>query len=344
MKKITFFLITLFLSIATLSLTAQTTYGDYAGTSGGSSCSYFGYKAGQISTGVHNTFLGRESGSANTTGKYNSFTGAISGLTNTTGTYNVFQGYYSGANNKNGNRNTFIGTGSGQSNTAGHYNTFLGFRAGFKNKTGDRNVMIGYQAGYYETGNNKLYIDNSATTTPLIHGDFATDELTVNGTVNLPQPTIKSVTGPYNGDKGISFEVATYEHHLKERMIIKANGKVRIGDNSVATPGSFKLYVAEGILSEKVKVAGITSNDWADFVFDEEYDLNSIEKVESFIKTNKHLPNVPSAKEVSENGVEMVKMDATLLRQIEELWLHVIELKKENEALKAKVERMDAGK
>jgi len=107
---------------------------------------------------------------------------------------------------------------------------------------------------------------------------------------------------------------------------------LRIGN--VTTPSGYKLYVDDGILTEKVKVATVGSSEWADYVFEEDYDLNSTEEVETFIKENKHLPNVPSAKEVSENGVEMVEMDATLLRQIEELWLHVIELKKENTELK----------
>lgn len=118
-------------------------------------------------------------------------------------------------------------------------------------------------------------------------------------------------------------------------MRLHADGKVQIG--RVSTPGDYKLYVDDGILTEKVKVATVNSAEWADYVFDEDYDLNSAEEVETFIKENKHLPNVPSAKEVSENGVDMVEMDATLLRQIEELWLHVIELKKENEALKDEV-------
>jgi len=123
---------------------------------------------------------------------------------------------------------------------------------------------------------------------------------------------------------------------------IREDGKVSVGD--VSTPGDYRLYVQRGILTEKVQVAGLGTADWADFVFEEDYDRNSTEEVEAFINENGHLPNVPSAVEVSKNGVNMVEMDATLLRQVEELWLHVIDLKKENEALKGEVETLKSNK
>jgi len=131
-----------------------------------------------------------------------------------------------------------------------------------------------------------------------------------------------------NAYSGLRFRVDQNNGSL-ERMRIRADGKVVIGnDNNINTPGDYKLYVDNGILTEKVKVATVNSADWADYVFDEDYKLNSTQEVESFIKENKHLPNVPSAQKVSENGVDMVEMDATLLRQIEELWLHTIKLNK----------------
>jgi len=132
-----------------------------------------------------------------------------------------------------------------------------------------------------------------------------------------------------------SFNFVTgFSSHLK----IRDNGKVSVG-NIGNTPGDYRLYVEKGILTERVRVA--LQADWADFVFEEDYDLNSTEEVETFIKENGHLPNVPSAEKVSTDGVDVVEMDATLLRQIEELWLHVIELKKENEILKTQVNTLE---
>lgn len=72
-------------------------------------------------------------------------------------------------------------------NQAGHYNVAVGYEAGrgtaVGNKTGG--VFIGYQAGKNENGNNKLYIENSSSSTPLIGGDFSADEVYLNGNVGI---------------------------------------------------------------------------------------------------------------------------------------------------------------
>ena len=109
---------------------------------------------------------------------------------------------------------------------------------------------------------------------------------------------------------------------------------VKIG--SVGTPNiaGYKLFVDQGILTEKVKVAVATSTQWADHVFYNGYGLMSLGEVEQFIKANHHLPNVPSAAEMVNEGNDLGKTDAKLLEKIEELTLYMIELKKENETLK----------
>ena len=114
---------------------------------------------------------------------------------------------------------------------------------------------------------------------------------------------------------------------------ISTNQKVLIGATS-NLPDGYNLFVEEGILAKKMKLALPNTSAWADYVFEENYDLRPIKEVEDFVKKNKHLPNVPSAEELGKGGIDIVTMNATLLRQIEELWLHVIELKKENEELK----------
>ena len=124
-----------------------------------------------------------------------------------------------------------------------------------------------------------------------------------------------------------------------EEGILTEKVKIASNDTSMTTPDGFKLYVEEGILTERVKIASVGTDNWADFVFDKDYQLNSIYEVEKFITKNKHLPNVPSANDVKNDGVDLIEMDATLLRQIEELWLHMIELKKENEELRKIIEQ-----
>ncbi len=119
------------------------------------------------------------------------------------------------------------------------------------------------------------------------------------------------------------------------RMKIDDIGNVIIGANGLATPAGYKLYVEDGILAEKVKVAVKSSADWSDFVFEDNYELKDLTEVESYIKANKTLPGVPSANDVVNNGIDLGSMDALLLQKIEELTLYIIQQQKEIESLKA---------
>ncbi len=65
-----------------------------------------------------------------------------------------------------------------------------------------------------------------------------------------------------------------------------------------------------------------------DYVFDEDYNLTSLSELDQYLKENKHLPEVPSAAEMQVEGVNMVEMDMLLLKKVEELTLHIIELEK----------------
>ena len=66
-----------------------------------------------------------------------------------------------------------------------------------------------------------------------------------------------------------------------------------------------------------------------DYVFEKNYDLRPLTEVEAYINQNKHLPEIPAAKEMEQNGVNLGEMNMMLLKKVEELTLYVIELKKE---------------
>lgn len=99
---------------------------------------------------------------------------------------------------------------------------------------------------------------------------------------------------------------------------------------------SYRLFVRKGVLSEDFAVAPVGS--WADFVFHSDYRLRPLSEVENFIRTNKHLPDVPSAKDVAEKGYSQHEINKVLLQKVEELTLYILEQQKEIEALKAKLE------
>lgn len=80
----------------------------------------------------------------------------------------------------------------------------------------------------------------------------------------------------------------------------------------------------------------VVETGWADYVFEKNYRLLPLEEVEKFIQQNKHLPNIPSAKEIESNGLQVGNTQKRMMEKIEELTLYVIELKKEIEVLKNK--------
>lgn len=112
-----------------------------------------------------------------------------------------------------------------------------------------------------------------------------------------------------------------------QRIKILRDGNVGIGTDLSSNPNNYKLAVNGTIGAKEINVE-MTSDTWSDFVFDEDYELNSLQEVEDFIDANNHLPNIPSAEEVEENGVNIAEMDAKLLQKIEELTLYMIEMNK----------------
>ena len=104
---------------------------------------------------------------------------------NNTGTLNTGVGGQALVLNTSGLQNSGFGVNALYSNSTGSYNTGIGLGTLFTNSTGSGNVAVGINAGYSETGSNKLYIDNSGTTAPLIYGDFSTDLLRANGNLRI---------------------------------------------------------------------------------------------------------------------------------------------------------------
>jgi len=139
---------------------------------------FIGEGAGMKSTaGNSNTFVGKNAGRDNTA-SFNTFFGKGSGTKNTSGEYNVFVGQGASNSNTTGSSNVVIGSDAGLTNTAGNRNVYLGRNAG-RNNTGSDNIFIGNAAGQNNTtGSQKLVINNN-NSTPLIFGDFETDQLAI---------------------------------------------------------------------------------------------------------------------------------------------------------------------
>ena len=146
-----------------------------------------GYNALYHNQVSYNTAYGADALYSNSYGINNTAVGFSAMMNNFNGNYNTAVGCSALAGNSFGNSNTAMGYMANYYNEDGSQNTIIGCQAGQGNTLHDKsgNVFIGYQAGYSETGNNKLYIENSDTIAPLIYGDFENDTLRVNGTLDI---------------------------------------------------------------------------------------------------------------------------------------------------------------
>lgn len=169
------------------------------------------------------------------------------------------------------------------------------------------------------------------------NGNFANGSgVIMNGFHNTTDPgCITFVSGDDAVGNVDAFIFKTYDGGaMTSRMFMKKDGQVVIGNAPTVNTSNYKLYVQTGILTEKLKVASVAGGQWSDYVFADDYQLKSLNEVEEFITKNKHLPDVPSASNVEQNGYDITTMDATLLQKIEELTLYIIQLQKEVESLK----------
>ncbi|MBI1767425.1 MAG: hypothetical protein HYR67_03510 [Bacteroidetes bacterium] len=151
-----------------------------------------------------------------------------------------------------------------------------------------------------------------------------------------------NVNNPYYG--GIAFYTRNSGASGigSEKMVLLNNGNVGIGNTS---PDA-KLAVSGQVHAQEVKVSVTVPGP--DYVFEKEYKLTSLEEIKTYIDQNKHLPEVPSAKEMEKNGVQLGEMNMLLLKKIEELTLYAIEMnkrmeemKEENATLKTRVEKIE---
>ena len=118
-------------------------------------------------------------------------------------------------------------------------------------------------------------------------------------------------------------------------MVDGSTSNVVIGIGS-PHPNS-KLDVKGMIKATEIKVE---STGGADFVFEEDYQLKELSEVEQFITTNKHLPDIPSAKQMEEEGVGLAEMNKLLLQKVEELTLYLIEKDKKVNQLEKEIQEI----
>ena len=188
----------------------------------------------------------------------------------------------------------------------------------------------------------------------ILFGTSATDRMFIsqNGKIGIGTLTpfskldIISTTGMGN----------TFDNTKATLRVTDASYQMLIDGNEIHTSGEMHIASTSGVINlfkinssgpvddaVRVDVDGklwaeeieVKSEVDADYVFEEDYDLRSLEDVEAYVKSEKHLPDMPSAVEFAETGQNLAKMDNLLLRKVEELTLYVIELQKQIEDLQS---------
>ncbi|GAB3891725.1 hypothetical protein [Spirosoma agri] len=326
--------------------------------------SFVGVQAGYINTeGSDNSFVGYQSGRNNTTGSGNAFMGTYAGYNNITGNENVFLGYYAGYTNTDGNQNTFLGHNSGIQNTSGTNNSFIGSAnktgsanaflgnlAGAFNTTGSNNVLIGNNAGRNNTaGSNNVIVGlNSGTATTgndnvLLGANIQLTSASIQNAVNASVALSNAIVlgDPSNTSiaVGIGTDSPQFPLDVRGTINLRNNGRIKFANLSnpvrEGTTDQFLTVNEQGeTVLAKYRLRIDKVSEWSDKVFETGYKLKSLPEVGQYIQINKHLPGVPSAAEVVENGIDPAKMNAKLLEKIEELTLYSIQLEKELQATK----------
>ncbi len=214
------------------------------------------------------------------------------------------------------------------------------YRGAFVNYDGDSNVL---SIGVHEADDAQTSNDNKVINIPRSTGYVGIGTLNPEYKLELNEGNV-GVKG-FNTSRYIRFSEINYQgtyinydggsnvlhigvHEDNDKNISNDKNAISIPRNTgnvgigVEDPGLWKLAVKGKIRAEEIKV----DTGWADYVFKEGYDLPTLEEVERHIKEKGHLINIPSAKEVQENGIQLGEMNKLLLEKIEELTLYIIEL------------------
>ena len=212
--------------------------------------------------------------------------------------------------------NTFTGTGNND---------------GFKIQLTDNEAVLQQkESGFLKVlarNNSGIVIDSAGRvgigTTPV-----ANKALTINGNVGFTE--LANIIGDIQFVNNVKF--------LDSTSFV---GSIRIGNrlhtNKLIATGSATIgngFICSQNGQVKAKEIVVTLEGWSDYVFDNGYRLMPLGELERYVNANKHLPNIPSAKEVENNGVNIGEMNALLLEKIEELTLYIIDLQKQIDELK----------
>jgi hypothetical protein len=142
-------------------------------------------------------------------------------------------------------------------------------------------------------------------------------------------------------------EIIARNNGVADELHLQAEGgPVMIGALGITPPAGYSLVVDGKAILEEVEVQ--LSQDWPDYVFEEGYDLMSIDALAEHVRTKKHLPGIPSQEAMKDSRLPVGEMQTKLLEKVEELALYIVQLKeqldaaaRDNAALQSRVEALE---
>jgi hypothetical protein len=250
-------------------------------------------------------------------------------------TANIVSGYGTIDLAENNNRRAFIGYIAGASNS---YATFgvvsdAGVENGIHIQRASGNVGIGTV-----TPEAKLTVNGGIKTSSSSYRAFTANIVNGYTTIDLTENNSRRAFMGYavgGSNSYATFGVVDDAGVENGIHIQRSSGNVGIG----TTVPKAKLAVNGDLFAKKIKV---TTTDWPDFVFHDNYKLPALQEIEKYIVKHKHLPDIPSAKEVEMDGVDLGEINKKLLQKIEELTLHLIQQQKDLEELKDWKKKIEA--
>lgn len=219
------------------------------------------------------------------------------------------------------------------------------------NNPNDKMLRIGSNGAIGFWGNGKVEQDDTPNVLITQEGKMrigsigGLHKLNIGGAIYLKQKNVETLVG-VNSDSTCTW-VGTLSNHgfllgtnkrscfyidPTQRNLYVGITEVEAAQIRTDLKNKYGMFVYKGILSEDYAIA--PKSTWADFVFSGNYNLRPLKEVESFIAENEHLPDVPSAAQVAEEGYSQHDMNKVLLQKIEELTLYIIKQQKEIEELR----------
>jgi hypothetical protein len=115
--------------------------------------------------------------------------------------------------------------------------------------------------------------------------------------------------------------------------------EAKFGWVGIGTTAPQSELAVNGTITSKAMVTTMTG--WPDYVFNKDHKIMSLEETEQFIETHHHLPDVTPAQEIEDHGLNLGEMSKMMMQKIEELTIHLISLKKENDSLRKTVQGLE---